>query len=599
MEHQARARPADLHRVDGDTPAAGSLGPDIRRPRFDVLASGLLPGALLGAHLGGLIFFLNPGLPFLPGPVLRGTLLYAVLLGLLSLALHLPFTWNHPRRARRFLPWGLTLALAVAAVLDGAHASYFAWFLPPGMNERLIKTALWLALGAIIAFYTALLHTLHRRRYGLRSRSAYVLITALSIVAMIERREAFQPRPALPARPAAVETGQRPRLWVVGIETATLDAILPLADQGRLPFLSTVIRGGAYGRLESITPPRREALWTTLSTGKYPYKHGVTGNLAYRSSFIAPGQDLHLLPEEIGFRRWGMLDLREYRLGGYDRKALALWDILARLGVPSGVLGWPVSSPASRETVFALPEPFFSGDPDAYPQETADKARLFRVSPAEIDTAERARLGDPPQPVLEALAGDLWRESLAAFLDEQHPETGAVFVSLAGLRAVSRRSFGGYDAVQFAGSQDPAQRRAWEQVAGYYAQLDGFLAEIWRREPDPKILVVVSPYGARPRTSAWEKLARPTVIEGSSAGSPDGILLFYGEGIRAGELITGARLTDLAPTLLYALGFPVARDLDGQVLTAAFDRDFLATHPLTFYPSYEALARVGSPSPVP
>jgi predicted AlkP superfamily phosphohydrolase/phosphomutase len=532
--------------------------------------------------------------------VLRGTLLYGLLLGLLSLALHLPFTWNHPRRARRALPWGLTVALAVAAVLDGAHASYFAYFLPPGMNERLIKTALWLALGAIISFYTALLHTLHRRPYGRRSRSGYVLMTALSIFAMIERREAFQPRPALPPRPAAVETGQRPRLWVVGIETATLDAILPLADQGRLPFFSSLIRGGAYGRLDSLTPPSREALWTTLITGKYPYKHGVTGNLAYRSSFIAPGEDLHLLPDEIGFRRWGMLDLREYRLEGHDRRALALWDILARLGVPSGVLGWPVASPASRETVYTLPEPFFSGTPDAYPEETAEKARLFRVSPHDIEAADRARLGAaPPRPVLDALAGDLWRESLATFLQEQHADTGAVFVSLPGLRAVSRRSFGGYDAVQFAGSQNPGQRRAWEQVAGYYAQLDSFLAEVWRREPDPKILVVVSPYGARPRTSAWQKLTQRTVIEGSSAGSPDGILLFYGEGIRAGELITGARLVDLAPTLLYALGFPVARDLDGQVLTAAFDQDFLANHPLTFYPSYEALAAAGSPPAVP
>ena len=34
---------------------------------------------------------------------------------------------------------------------------------------------------------------------------------------------------------------------------------------------------------------------------------------------------------------------------------------------------------------------------------------------------------------------------------------------------------------------------------------------------------------------------------------------------------------------------PVARDLDGQVLTAAFDRAYLANQPLTFFPSYESL----------
>jgi hypothetical protein len=49
----------------------------------------------------------------------------------------------------------------------------------------------------------------------------------------------------------------------------------------------------------------------------------------------------------------------------------------------------------------------------------------------------------------------------------------------------------------------------------------------------------------------------------------------------------------VAPTLLYGLGFPVARDFDGQVLTAAFDKSFLAGNPVSFFPSYEGLARAG------
>src|SRR3954452_13044102 len=84
-----------------------------RRPGWlDVLGTGAAPGALLGTQLAGLIFFLNPGLPFAPGPVLRGIAVYATLLGTASLLLHLPFTWGRPRRARRWLPWALTLALA-------------------------------------------------------------------------------------------------------------------------------------------------------------------------------------------------------------------------------------------------------------------------------------------------------------------------------------------------------------------------------------------------------------------------------------------------------------------------------------------------------
>ena len=143
------ARPAHLHRLT--------------RGWLAVLGGGFAPGALAGAQLAGLIFFLNPRLPFAFGPVLRGCLVYGALVGLASLALHLPFTWGRPRRARRALPWSLTAALAASALLDWTQRYYYAYYLPPGINDRLIKTALWLSLGTLIAFYTALLHTLHSR----------------------------------------------------------------------------------------------------------------------------------------------------------------------------------------------------------------------------------------------------------------------------------------------------------------------------------------------------------------------------------------------------------------------------------------------------
>ncbi|HEV7785537.1 MAG TPA: alkaline phosphatase family protein, partial [Thermoanaerobaculia bacterium] len=319
MALPSEAGPADLYRLT--------------RRWLAILGSGFAPGALTGIHLAGLIFFLNPGLPFAVGPVLRGVAIYGTLLGLVSLALHVPFTRHHPRRALRALPWGLTAALSLSALLDWTHASYYAYYLPPGINDRLIKAALWLSLGALIAFYTALLHSLHRRRYGRRSRWGLTLVALLSIYAMVERREAFHPRPGPAPRPAAVESGQRPRLWVVGVDSATLDAILPLAGQGRLPFLASVLQNGAYGRLESLSPARRDALWTTLATGKYPFKHGVTGQRPYPAGFLVPGGRLRLLPTGLSFRLWGTMGQAPLPVPAHPRETLALWEILPRLGV--------------------------------------------------------------------------------------------------------------------------------------------------------------------------------------------------------------------------------------------------------------------------
>jgi hypothetical protein len=552
----------------------------------------------MGIHLAGLIFFLNPGLPFTTGPVLRGIAIYGAMLAPASLLLHLPFTWGRPRRARRVLPWALTLALAISALLDWTHASYYAYFLPPGINDRLIKTALWLSLGALIAFYTALLHSLHRRPYGTRSRLAYTAIALLSVYAMVERREAFRPRAAPSPRPATFETGRRPKLWVIGIDSATLDAILPLAGQGRLPFLSTVLRGGAYGRLGSLSPTRRDAVWTTLATGKYPFKHGILGRRPYPADFLAPGAELRLLPTGISFRHWGTLG-REPLPAARGREALTLWEILPRLGVPAGVVGWPEAAPRSGEDAFALADRFFgreAGPRDAWPADLADQARIFRPDPREIAPALRSRFGPrPPEWLLDALTADLWRQSLTLSLAGQNPRAEAIFLLIPGLREVSRRTFGGFSAVQFEGEHGGGvARTAAERLAAYYTEIDTLLAAVWAHEEGPRLLAVVSAYGVDPQGGwrrIWGQMAPGKALGGEFLAAPDGALLLYGAGVRPGALLTGARLVDLAPTLLYGLGFPVARDLDGQVLTDAFDKGFLARNPVTFFPSYEGLAR--------
>lgn len=573
--------------------------PSRRRPGWlDVIAAGLAPGALTGIQLTGLIFFLNPALPFDALAVSRGIAVYGGLAALASLLLHLPFTWGRPRRARRWLPWGLTIAFALAAALDGTHASHYAWFLPSGINDRLIRTAFWLALAALITFYTALLHTLHRRPYGIRSRVGLTILAVASVYVMLERREAFRPAPPAPGRPAAVETQQRPRLLVVGLDSATFDALLPLAGQGRLPFLATVLKGGAHGRLETISPPHRDAIWMTLATGKYPEAHGVTGTRIYPSPWIAPGSELTLLPRGIQFSEWGLFGMAPVNPRVYVRKSLTLWEILPRLGFRSGVVGWPAAAPedgVATDPEFALSDLFFSGVPEpgsVRPTDLVERARVFRSAPQELDPALRARFGaNAPQALLEAAAADAWRQALTLSLMEEHPDADAVFIVFPGLREVSRRSLGGFAAVQFEGSRDPAFEEAAERISAYYAMLDEFLAALWAREQDqgPRVLAVVSPAGVETGGGRWSWLRQGPEVGATLDGAADGVLILYGEGIRPDALLTGARLADLAPTLLYALGFPVARDLQGEVLTSAFDRGFLASHPLTFFPSYEAL----------
>jgi predicted AlkP superfamily phosphohydrolase/phosphomutase len=60
----------------------------------------------------------------------------------------------------------------------------------------------------------------------------------------------------------------------------------------------------------------------------------------------------------------------------------------------------------------------------------------------------------------------------------------------------------------------------------------------------------------------------------------EGILVARAPGFKSKSEITGARLMDLAPTMLHLLGVSVPEDMDGKVLTEAFQPGFLAEHPV-------------------
>ncbi len=583
------------------TPALGRFSRD--HPNLEVLGLGFLPGLTVGIHLAGLLFFLNPDLPFGLWPLLRASLVFGGLLGCVSAALLAPFTWGRPRRARRILPWAMTAVLAAAALLDGANASRYSLFLPPGINVRLIKAAFGLGAAALIFFYTALSHSMQRRPYGVRSRVGMTVLAALTIYLVAERREAFRPRPRPTPLPSSVELEPRPDLLVVGLDGATLDAILPLAQQGRLPFFARLLEQGSYARLESFAPIDPAAQWTTLASGKLPFKHGISGDRVFPARFLAGAAPLRLRPAHIGFEGWGRLLHGSRPVAASLRHSLVLWEIFGRLGVPTGMLGWPATSPVPEGLDFAFSDLYFTGKggrDSAAPEELAERGLLFRVAPEELDPDLASALGEQvPYELLEAVAGDLWRESLGEFLWDQRATTRARFLMLPGLGAVSETYFGGYSFARFEGTQKRSHLRAAESLIAYYGHLDGFLERGWNRLGERRLLAVVSAHGYDPPSGLgrlWLALTGRG-LEGRTGAAPDGLLLLAGDGIQAGQLPDRAALVDFTPTLLYAMGMPIARDLDGKVLTGAFESSFLARHPLTFVPSYDTLA--GQPPPPP
>jgi hypothetical protein len=562
-----------------------------------------LPGVAAGALLTGLLFFLNPRIPFGFGPLARGILLLGGLGGLTSGLLLSLFTWRRPGRARRWLGWALTVVLGATAVGDWLHASWFAFYLPPGINVRLIKVAVWLTAGSLLCFYTALLHSLHRRPYGRRSQFGLWAVALASLFVLVERREAFVPEPQPATQPASFEREARPTVIVVGLEGATLDAVLPLASRDQVPFLAGLLEEGAYARLSTLGPLAGNALWTTIATGKYPYKHGILGSSVYSATLLADDAVLRLLPFGLDFPNLRRLGWERRPVTARDREAIAGWQVLARFGEPTGLIGWPATVFDDERLAFAFSDRYFRNDlglGSARPPELAERGILFRLAVDELDPTLVTPFGrEVPHPILRALAADLWRESLATFLIGQERPARTLFLMLPGLGDLSRRYFGGFSAVYFDGVRDPRSQAAAGYVTAYYRHVDAFLASLWGRIEGPKLLVVVSAHGTD-APSGWRKLQAQltgSTLSGTFSDESEGLLIVKGRGLEPGAFIDGASIVDVLPTLLYSLGLPIAQDLDGRVLTSAFEPAHLARYPLTFVPSYEGLSPSGATPP--
>jgi predicted AlkP superfamily phosphohydrolase/phosphomutase len=66
-----------------------------------------------------------------------------------------------------------------------------------------------------------------------------------------------------------------------------------------------------------------------------------------------------------------------------------------------------------------------------------------------------------------------------------------------------------------------------------------------------------------------------------------GVIIIYGNNIKKAKLIEGAHILDITPTILYLLGLPIAKDMEGKVLTQAIDTKFLESNPIKYIDTYE------------
>ena len=113
------------------------------------------------------------------------------------------------------------------------------------------------------------------------------------------------------------------KVLLVGWDAADWKVIHPLMDAGKMPNVQRLVENGASGQIATLHPPLSPMLWTSIATGKRPFKHGIHG-------FSEP------TPDGRGVQP----------VTNLSRKSKALWNILNQNDLRSVVIGWWPSHPA-------------------------------------------------------------------------------------------------------------------------------------------------------------------------------------------------------------------------------------------------------------
>lgn len=365
----------------------------------------------------------------------------------------------------------------------------------------------------------------------------------------------------------------KPKFILLGWDAADWKVINPLIEQGLMPSLERLIEQSVIGNHATLDPPYSPMLWTSIATGIRPYKHGILGFQE---------------PWDKGSGARPVLNT--------SRQCKALWNILNQEGYKSHVVGWWPSHPAEPINGVTISD-FFARSTGAFyeewtpppgsvhPKELEEQFAWLRVHPTEITSnitglfvPDWEKADAKQHRMIDAIANETaMASSLHAcftnILRTQEWDFAALYLS-----AIDHYSHG---FMKYHPPKRPHIPQAdfdmfQHVVTAAYRFHDMMLGRILDFVDDDTYLMLVSDHGFQPDH------LRPRNIPQEPAGpayehSPYGIFLLKGPGIKQDDIVYGASLLDVTPTILTCLNLPIGEDMDGKVLTQVFENEPVVT----------------------
>jgi hypothetical protein len=578
-----------------------------------MLSNSVIAGGVASLYLTTLVLQLNPAVPIDPGTLLPLAIVLGIAYGanltvlfyaLIVLRQILAVEVLSPGwLSVRLLSWLCTIAAGGGAALMWLNLGGFGDVLDPETRRRMAAGAVMLSTGAVVFLTIGVAHI--GRRGGRTTAAILSAAIALSVAAPIlargPARQPLVPGPPTTALPEPEAGRANATVTMLMFDGATLDMISPAVAAGRLPNIGRIFDQGAVLHLATLRPTQAEPVWSAVATGRYPMANGVRSAEVYR---VLGGPPIQLLPDFClaqALVTFGFLTAEPQTVN--DLTAKPIWSMLSDHGVRVGVIGWPLTQPAPIVDGFVVSEVFhrlpesemnFGGSSSVWPPELLPDVRAALMRAADPDPVALVANMGAPQPVNDY---DLRRDPTPVVGDRVHLQLLTALEPLAPRFLAAR--FPGIDAVGhfFLRYADPSafgdvtedERQRFGRVLDqYYGFLDTLVGrEMDRLGPDG-LLLVVSAFGMEPLTPGkrvLEMIAGNPRISGTHERAPDGFVLAFGQPVAAGRP-PRASVVDLAPTLLYFLGLPVGRDMDGLARVDLFASAFTADKAVTYIPTY-------------
>lgn len=379
--------------------------------------------------------------------------------------------------------------------------------------------------------------------------------------------------------PVAERGTTRRKTLLIGWDAADWKVMTPLMEAGRMPNLARLVERGVMGNLATLQPVLSPMLWTSIATGKRPFKHGILG-------FSEPAPDGGAVQP----------------VSQLSRTTKAIWNILNQNGYKSGVVGWWPSHPVEAingvmvsnhyQHAIGPPEKPWPIPPGTvHPPRLKEALAELRFNPnelvpeellrfipkvMEIDQTKDRRFASAMKILAECISinnaatwlmqNEEW-DFFAVYFDAiDHFCHGFMKYHPPRRDWISERDFELYSGVVNAG----------------YEFHDMMLGTLLSLTDEGTTVMMCSDHGFHPDH------LRPRQIPSEPAGPAVehrdlGMFVMAGPGIKKDQLVHGANLLDITPTLLALYGLPVGEDMDGKPLLQAFE----TTPEITRIPSWD------------